>query len=294
MFQSNMCKGLFSLLFFLMALPVCGQRVRDTFNIYFDLNISFLNSKMCKKIDLLIYNDKIINGSNITIVGYADYLGPENHNKDLSIQRAQSVKNYLIKYGINKNDIKLVEGRGEVVRKADRNGAGFPSDRRVDIVVNNRILKEGAAKLKPTKPKNSNEKVAISNINDMKKLRPGAVFLLQNVYFPADRHTIKPESEPTLAKLYLVLKDNPKIKISIEGHVCCIADAPDALDIDTYEPTLSVNRAKEIYNYLVKKGIDPSRLTYAGFGKQRPVVPIERTEEDAEKNRRVEIRITEN
>jgi OOP family OmpA-OmpF porin len=76
--------------------------------------------------------------------------------------------------------------------------------------------------------------------------------------------------------------------------VCCIENAPDALDVDTYEPTLSVNRAKAIYRYLVSKGIESSRLRYEGFGKRRPIVPNETTEEDAEKNRRVEIRIVEN
>jgi outer membrane protein OmpA-like peptidoglycan-associated protein len=105
---------------------------------------------------------------------------------------------------------------------------------------------------------------------------------------------MKPESMEALEKLYSVLKNNPNLKISIEGHVCCVRDAPDALDIDTYEPHLSVNRAKAIYNYLVEKGIDPGRLTYVGYGRRRPVIEVEQSEEDAEKNRRVEIRITDN
>jgi outer membrane protein OmpA-like peptidoglycan-associated protein len=134
----------------------------------------------------------------------------------------------------------------------------------------------------------------VTTVEQIKHLKPGETFLLKNVYFPADRHFIKPESAQTLEKLYIVLRDNPFIKISIEGHVCCIHDAPDALDIDTYEPTLSVNRAKAIYNYLVEKGIDPKRLKYEGFGRRKPVVVVERSEEDAEKNRRVEIRVTEN
>ena len=290
-----MYKSVLTLLFFLVATPVYSQRERDTFKIYFDLNISTVNSKMRKKMDLLIYNDKIINGSNVMIVGYADYLGSEGHNKALSISRAQNVKNYLVKYGINENDIKLVEGKGEVERHDTRNPDGFPEDRRVDIVVNNKITKEGQAKLIAAKPKKPLAQAVNTNINDISKLKPGSILLLQNVYFPADRHVIKPESKETLEKLYQELEDNPNLRISIEGHVCCIsADAPDALDIDTFEPTLSLNRAKEIYNYLVKRGIEPTRLTFIGYGKQRPVVPVEKTEEDAERNRRVEIRILAN
>ena len=106
---------------------------------------------------------------------------------------------------------------------------------------------------------------------------------------------MKPESAETLEKLYQVMKDNPSLKISIEGHVCCIQeDEPDALDNDTHELLLSVNRAKAIYGYLVSKGIDATRLKYIGYGKRRPIIAEEMSEEDAERNRRVEVRVMEN
>ncbi|GAA4465815.1 OmpA family protein [Nemorincola caseinilytica] len=275
--------------------PVFAQRATDTFKLYFDLDVPTLNEKMQKKIDLLIYNDKIISGSKVTIVGYADYLGTETYNQDLSMKRAQGVKDYLVKYGsMNEKDITLCVGRGKVNRK-DMNGQdGSPTDRRVDIVVNNRSATvHNAPKPKPGK-KDTIRRVTVTDIDDMKALRVGSVFKLNNVYFPADRHVMKQESKETLEKLYTVLKNNPKMKISIEGHVCCIRDAPDALDIDTYEPFLSVNRAKAIYKYLVDKGIEADRLSYVGFGRRRPVIANEQTEEDADKNRRVEIRIMEN
>lgn len=293
-----MLRPLLIISFCLLAAPVFGQRATDTFKLYFDLGVPRLNATAEKKIDLLIYNDKIITGSMVMIIGYADYLGTEGFNQSLSMERAKNVKNYLVKYGINPNDIKLCTGKGEVHRdgiKKDKDG--FPTDRRVDIVVNNRTIKDVPADnhRKPVKPKKDTSRlVKITNFDDIKNMQPGSAFLLKNVYFPADRHVIKPESKETLEKLYIVLRDHPALKISIEGHVCCIRDAPDALDIDTYEPTLSVNRAKAIYNYLVSKGIEPSRLTYAGFGRSRPVIFDEKTEEDAEKNRRVEIRVVEN
>ena len=289
----NMYRLVLTILFWFMFLPVFAQRETDTFRLFFDLGVPRLNPVTEKKIDLLIYNDKIINGSNIMIVGYADFLGTEKFNKNLSMKRAENVKDYLVKYGINANDIKLCEGKGEIVRQGTVDKGGIPTDRRVDIVVNNVTMKKTVVKPKPAKP--GSEKVNLVNMDEIKKLKPGSIFLLKNVYFPADRHVIKPESRETLEKLFIVLRDNPGLKISIEGHVCCISpDAPDALDVDTYEATLSLNRAKAIYNYLVAKGIDASRLKYEGFGKRRPVVVYEKTEEDAEKNRRVEIRILDN
>ena len=98
-----------------------------------------------------------------------------------------------------------------------------------------------------------------------------------------------PTSIPALNSLFETLRDNERLKISIEGHVCCIADGGDAFDVETGELSLSVNRAREIFNYLVSKGIDANRLRFTGFGKSRPIIPFERSEEDAEKNRRVEI-----
>lgn len=280
------------ILFCLAFVPARAQRATDTFKLYFDLDVPTLSKSMENKIDLLIFNDKIISGSKVMIVGYADYLGSEGYNKDLSMKRAQNVKSYLVKYGLNANDIELCMGKGKIERSGISSRDGFPKDRRVDIVVNNMARIQKTAKPpKDDTPVN----VDLTDIAEMKKLRAGTTFELKNVYFPADRHVIRPDSYRTLEKLYTVLRDNPGVKISIEGHVCCIAaHASDALDIDTNEPVLSVNRAKEIYDYLVSKGIDPDRLTYAGFGKRRPIIKVERTEEEAQKNRRVEIRIVEN
>jgi outer membrane protein OmpA-like peptidoglycan-associated protein len=289
---NDMHRILLTILFYFISYPTFAQRETDTFRLYFDLGMPQLNHVTEKKIDLLIYNDKIINGSNIMVIGYTDYLGTEGFNKNLSMKRAENVKDYLEKYGINAKDIKLCVGRGEVTRTGTKTKEGFPADRRVDIVVNNKTKKKPA---EPTKTIAKNEKMPLANMEEMKQLKPGSVFLLKNVYFPADRHIIKPESIETLEKLYTVMRDNPRLKIAIEGHVCCISvDADDALDIDTYEPSLSVNRAKAIYNFLVGKGIESNRLKYEGFGKRRPVVPYERNEKHAEKNRRVEIRIIEN
>ena len=288
-----------SIIFFsLIFNSALAQRTTDTFKLYFDLNVSALDKNIEKKIDLLIYNDKIINGSNIMIIGYADYLGSEGYNKNLSIQRAKNIKSYLVKYGINAPDIKVCVGEGEVERRGLKDKTGFPTDRRVDIVINNKKKKKAETpkpKVAAAKPPKDTVKKMTANIDEITRLQAGSTILLKNVYFPANRHILEPESYATLEKLYTILKDNPGIKISIEGHVCCISpEAPDAIDADWDSPTLSVNRARAIYDYLVNKGIDPGRLQYKGFGKRRPIIADEKTEADKEKNRRVEIRIVEN
>lgn len=272
----------------------------DTFRLYFDLNVPTLNANTEKRIDLLIINNKIIDGNNIMIVGYADYLGTEEHNQKLSVDRSNNVKNYLVHHGINTSDIKLCVGKGQINRKGQLDKDGYPTDRRVDIVVFHETKKkqETVARNEAQNRKKDSpvviRKVVISDLAQISKLKAGSTIVLENVYFPAGRHFINPESFPALEKLSKIMKENPDLKISIEGHVCCITEAEDAFDIDTGEPFLSLNRAKAIYDYLVREGIEESRLQYQGFGKSRPVIAIERTEEDAEKNRRVEVRIIDN
>jgi len=294
-----MRKALLSVIFSATCYAAFAQHATDTFHVYFDLNIPTLNRHAQEKIDSLMYNDKILAGKNILIVGYADYLGTEKMNKKLSEDRAENVRSYLCTYPINKSDIKLCMGRGQIDHTGPKDAEGYPADRKVDIVVEKTntkrpiqkaILQATPAK-KLAKPK---PPVAINFKNDVTDIaiyQPGESYVLKTVYFLPQRHTLTQQSLPELDRLYNVLEEHPTLKVRIEGHVCCIRDYPDALDIENNDLYLSVNRARAIYNYLVQKGIDEERLKYAGYGKSRPIVKDEMNEEDAQKNRRVEVRV---
>ena len=96
-----------------------------------------------------------------------------------------------------------------------------------------------------------------------------------------------PESEPILERMAQILKERPDISFEIHGHVCCInVKYEDAFDRDTYTEKLSVNRARKIYQALVRRGINKKRMIYKGFGPKRPLGGP-----DAE-DRRVELLIT--
>lgn len=282
------------------------KNTNDTFCIYFDLNIPSLNKNAQNKIDSLIYLDKLIPGSTIMIIGYADYLGSEGHNQKLSEDRAKNVQDYLLGYNFRKENVKICIGKGEVERNKHPKGiVGFPTDRRVDIAIVKKdkpIAKKVKAAPKTIVPPVA-KKVDVTpvapvapakgNMDDISSYHAGDAILLKNLYFLPQRHAMTLESKPTLDKLYEILKANPLLKIQIEGHVCCIKDFDDAMDIDNNDNHLSLNRAKQVYIYLVDKGISASRLKYVGYGRSRPVVENEETEEDANANRRVEIRILE-
>jgi outer membrane protein OmpA-like peptidoglycan-associated protein len=85
------------------------------------------------------------------------------------------------------------------------------------------------------------------------------------------------------------MRDNPDLRIEIQGHVCCTYDGADGPNMETGGQYLSVDRAKAVYDYLVYYGISETRLNYKGFGGSKRLVDPELTEGDRTRNRRVEI-----
>ncbi|MFZ5553269.1 MAG: OmpA family protein [Bacteroidota bacterium] len=113
----------------------------------------------------------------------------------------------------------------------------------------------------------------------------GQVVRLNNIFFDFDKSTLRNESFSELDRLAEFLKKNPVYKIEISGHT-------DNKGTDEYNQSLSANRAKAVYNYLISKGIDKARLTAKGYGKTKPVAAND-TEEGRQTNRRVEFMFIE-
>ncbi|MBS1780362.1 MAG: OmpA family protein [Bacteroidetes bacterium] len=280
----------FKIAFIIMPYSLCA-RTADTVSVYFKLNEYKPDTKARQLLDSLLYNDIINTQTGILIIGYADYLGNEEDNLGLSQRRSKSIEDYLSTMSIPRKNIKLCIGKGEINRKMEGR-EGYAPDRRVDIVLSNLppantgavpIARQAAA----GKPQDETSK----NLKIISKLQVGQSLKLENIYFLMGRHIVTDESLPQLDKLYEVLLENPNLKIQIEGHICCLQHGFDAEDDDTHEARLSVNRARYIYEYLVKKGIDEGRLRYVGFGRTRPLVSPEKTPSDEDMNRRVEIRV---
>lgn len=117
--------------------------------------------------------------------------------------------------------------------------------------------------------------------------------VLANVFFDLRKATLREKSFIELNKLVAFLNDNPEIKIELGGHTDTRGDAKQ-------NQILSENRAKAVYDYLVKKGINKDRLTYKGYGESTPKISDEeiaamatdKEKEDAhQKNRRTEYKI---
>jgi outer membrane protein OmpA-like peptidoglycan-associated protein len=268
------------LIIFLMLLnPLClFSQTGDSVKVYFRLNKAELTNGAKHKIDAAIKKGLISSSQSLVITGYADYLASSEYNLALSQRRADSVKLYLISLGFKPDAIRACVGKGKINRDTVNGKLGYAPDRKVVITLD----QEANATAKSNKP-----------AKDITQLKTNETLVLDNIYFLPGRHVITEASKPTLEHLYEALKAHPNIKIRIEGHICCSSEGHDDgfdYDFGTYE--LSTNRARAIYDYLVDKGIDPNRLDYKGFAKTHPLVDPERTPDDENRNRRVEIRIT--
>jgi len=118
------------------------------------------------------------------------------------------------------------------------------------------------------------------------KLRKGAKYQMDAINFYGNSPIPLPSAYSSIKALYKLMKKNPKMIISIEGHV----NDPNTID-NKIDFELSYDRAKTIFNYLVEKGIREERMSSKGYGSKFMLFPNPKNEEQQIKNRRVEIKI---
>ncbi|MFN3754787.1 OmpA family protein [Flavobacterium sp.] len=247
---------------FLVSLNCLGQK---QFEVFFDFNKDFPNQS-----SILTLNEWIANNKEIEITklqGFCDSIDTKDYNKHLAERRIANVRNLLEKSGLkfSKNLEKIAFGKEFKQSKIQA------ENRRVTI-----FYTEIAPKL-----------VESELTKQIKNSKVGETIKLPNIYFFNNSARVVPGSEPTLYDVLCALEENPKLKIEIQGHICCQTKV-DVGDVSTA-------RAKAIYNYLLRNKIDRKRMSYKGFGVSRPIHKIpERNENEANENRRVEILILEN
>jgi outer membrane protein OmpA-like peptidoglycan-associated protein len=119
----------------------------------------------------------------------------------------------------------------------------------------------------------------------LNKIVKNVAIEVKDIFYDYNKYNIRPDAAIRLDTLVQTLVDNPKISIELSSHT-------DSRGKDAYNLKLSQQRAEAAVAYIVSKGIAKARITAKGYGETRPVVPNAKTEEEFQRNRRTEFKVT--
>ncbi len=155
----------------------------------------------------------------------------------------------------------------------------FTSDRQGTFDIFRIQIKEPVRLTEPEK-----EQQLLASNENIIPLTIGSKIEFSKIFFTQSKAEILQKSFPELHKLSLILKNNPRLMIRVEGHTDNTGDKDLLMQ-------LSKERAEAIKNYLVhKKNIDPTRIETKGYGGSKPL-NNNSSEKLRKQNRRVEIEV---
>jgi OmpA-OmpF porin, OOP family len=124
-------------------------------------------------------------------------------------------------------------------------------------------------------------KASLLPAEDMKKELDAKGHVALYINFDFDKADIKPESQPIIEQIVKLLKNNPNLNLTVEGHT-------DNIGTPAYNKQLSEARAKSVVAALTAQGIETRRLKAAGYGQEKPIAD-NNTDSGRAQNRRVEL-----
>jgi outer membrane protein OmpA-like peptidoglycan-associated protein len=246
-----MKKGLLILLHLTMG---CLSAQENPFqSVYFEFDKFALNKTQINSIIDIVKSATFSKYDAIQLYGYCDDRGSEDYNDKLSNKRVATVQKILLSNGVPLHKIFICEGRGRVILDKDtvKNLEKTRyKNRRVDLV----FIKNTVYNSFPENPK------------------VGDLIILNTITFEMGSSILAAKAKRELDIIVLKLKKLKTLRFEIKGHVCCTSSKyTDAIDNETQKSDLSVNRAKNVFNYFRSKGISPYRMSYKGYGNQFPL-----------------------
>ena len=265
---------------------------QEAFSVYFDFNKYDLTSQ--ESLSLQDWINKNSKSKILSMEGFTDEVGTTSYNDTLSLKRVASIYNQIQNKVAVRDDFRA-NGFGETQQisnnKADNRRVTiyYLSEFQISLeefIINDFQVQKNLDLLtiKEVEKFNINPKWSLTEV--VEKVPRGTMFTLEDIQFHFDSALLMLNAKQELDKWFVVLNQNPSLKIIIQGHICCIPK-DDIL--------LSSKRAKAVLDYLVSKGVEKERVYYIGYGSSRPKFKIpEKNGYEALMNRRVEIVIQEN
>jgi outer membrane protein OmpA-like peptidoglycan-associated protein len=282
----NMKKLLLYTLFFITYQSVKAQ---EQFSVFFDSNKFEATKVEIKKLQDWMASNKEV--KIVAINGYTDEDGSNGFNDTLASKRVNFVFNQV------KDKIKIREdfktrSFGENFQQLSSKALNrkvtifyiLPKDfaRENEILgIQPKVVEP--QEIIPIEEEAMNFPENATLLDKIQLAQKGTLIRLNDVNFYVNTFAIMPTSKRAIDELILVMNEFPKLKIEIQGHICCVnKDAKN----------LSLERARQVKRILMSEGISEKRVQVKGFGVSKPKFPIpEKSEFEAAKNRRVEIMI---
>ncbi|BDS14056.1 OmpA family protein [Aureispira anguillae] len=170
----------------------------------------------------------------IEIGAHTDATGSSKYNKELSEKRAQSVKKYLEKKGVSAARL-VAKGYGE-----------------------SKLLNKCKDGVRCSDSEHAKNRRTEFKVIAQKGFKVGDVIKVDHINYELNKDKLDMKDSRGLTEIIQLLKAN-KISVEIRSHT-------DSRGSSKYNLELSQKRAKAVYDYLVKNGINKYRLKYKGYG----------------------------
>ncbi|MDW6019204.1 OmpA family protein [Vibrio plantisponsor] len=247
---------------FLIAECLSPQReIKIAVAEHFDFDRYELKQEDSAALDQFVRDIRKLKGR-ISIAAHTDYQGSETYNEQLSLRRANSVKEYLLKNLPNNEYQWELKHFGEKVplfkeKTLEANAA----NRRAYVMFEQMLETETHASCLPPKPKRK-------------------VFVALTSHFEFDDATLREEDKQELDTIALKLEE-------LQGHIL-IAGHTDYQGSVSYNKKLALNRAEAVKAYLETKVANTDSFIWEvkSFGESEPLVH-EKSLVANKKNRRV-------
>lgn len=118
---------------------------------------------------------------------------------------------------------------------------------------------------------------------EIEEAKVGKQIVMNKIFFETGKADLNTEASTDLNKLINYLNDNPTARLEVQGHT-------DSTGSATINNRLSQDRANSVISYLIREGVNNSRLSAKGYGSTQPIDTND-TIEGRANNRRVEIKI---
>ncbi|MFN8436926.1 MAG: OmpA family protein [Cytophagales bacterium] len=198
--------------------------------------------------------------------------------------------------GIDSAKVKIYKGDSLVLDSLTNNDGLFFSklqeetDYKIVATKNNFYTNEIQFTTKGKRPKNKDLKEGVNEIVlkttiTLEPIQLNINIVIENIYYDYRKSDIRTDAALELDKIVKLLNDNPGIYIELSSHT-------DSRGNDDMNLKLSQSRADAAVAYIISKGIDKNRITAKGYGETKPIIIEEKSEEDYQKNRRTEFKVT--